>query len=157
MSSVLSVGKEEGGQFSRPDAVGSSHAHFMKYVVVEWHAEPMVVKRSVFIASCAPVHTKEEARLFLEAMRKKYPKASHYTYGFRIGPTAGLEGMSDDREPAGTAGQKIRFVLQRREFTDTIVVVTRFYGGTKLGRGGLARAYAHACGQVLDEVAWEEN
>lgn len=129
----------------------------MKRVAKEGHTERMAVKRSVFIGSCAPVHSKEEAKRFLEAMRKKYPKASHYTYGFRIGPTAGFEGMSDDREPSGTAGRKILFVLQRREYTDTIVVVTRYYGGTKLGRGGLARAYARACGQVLDEAGFVEE
>ena len=136
---------------------GDSAADFMKRVAKEGHTEHIKVKRSVFIGSCAPVHSKEEAKRFLEAMRKKYPKASHYTYGFRIGPTAGFEGMSDDREPSGTAGRKILFVLQRREYTDTIVVVTRYYGGTKLGRGGLARAYARACGQVLDEVEWVEG
>ncbi|MCK5329092.1 MAG: YigZ family protein, partial [Candidatus Latescibacteria bacterium] len=61
----------------------------MKRVAKEGHTEPMVVKRSRFIGSSAPVHSKEEAKRFLETMRKKYPKASHYTYGFRIGPTAG--------------------------------------------------------------------
>ena len=129
----------------------------MKRVARVGHTDRIVIKRSVFIGSCEPVHSEKEAKRFLEQIKKKYPKASHYVYGFRIGPTAGFEGMSDDREPAGTAGRKILFVLQRREYTDTIVVVTRYYGGTPLGRGGLARAYARACGQVLDEVGLAEG
>jgi len=129
----------------------------MKRVARVGHTDRIVIKRSVFIGSCAPVHSEEEAKGFLEEVRKKHPKASHYVYGFRIGAAAGFEGMSDDREPAGTAGRKILFVLQRRGYTDTIVVVTRYYGGTKLGRGGLARAYARACGQVLDEVGLVEG
>ena len=121
----------------------------MKRVLKNHHTDRIAIKKSVFIGSCGPVTSKEEAERFLQRIRSTFPKASHYAYAYRLGPTAGYESMSDDREPSGTAGHKILFILQRREISETIVVVTRYYGGTPLGRGGLARAYAGACAEVL--------
>ena len=128
----------------------------MKRVLKDRHTDRIVIKKSVFIGSCGPVTSREGAEHFLQKIRAAFPKASHYAYAYRLGPTAGYESMSDGREPSGTAGRKILFVLQRREITDTIVVVTRYYGGTPLGRGGLARAYAGACAEVLKRAELEE-
>lgn len=128
----------------------------MKRVQKIHHTDRIGIKKSVFIGSCGPITSKEGAERFLQQIRTTFPKAGHYAYAYRLGPTAGYESMSDDREPSGTAGHKILFVMQRREITDTMVIVTRYYGGTPLGRGGLARAYAGACAEVLNQAALQE-
>lgn len=104
----------------------------------------IVEKKSRFIANAAPAGSEEEAAAFLESIRKKHYDARHHCSAFIIGRNRELVRSSDDGEPSGTAGRPILEVLLSKELTNTIVVVTRYFGGTLLGTGGLVRAYTEA-------------
>ena len=101
-------------------------------------------KKSRFIANVAPASTEGEATAFIEAMRKKYYDARHNCPAFIIGRNSELTRCSDDGEPSGTAGKPILEVLMGAGVTNVAVVVTRYFGGTLLGTGGLVRAYTQA-------------
>ena len=101
-------------------------------------------KKSVFIANTAPVQTEEEALAFIESMKKKYWDARHNCYAYVLGEKAQIVRFSDDGEPSGTAGKPILEVLLGMEVRNLVVVVTRYFGGTLLGTGGLVRAYTQA-------------
>ena len=103
--------------------------------------DQFVEKRSRFIGAIAPVSTEEEALAFLEARRELHREATHnvYVYTLREG---GLTRFSDDGEPSGTAGKPALDVLRGSGLVDVAIVVTRYFGGTLLGTGGLTRAYA---------------
>jgi uncharacterized YigZ family protein len=110
------------------------------------HRVETVVERSRFIATIAPARTTDEARDFIDAIRREFPDATHNCWAFVTGPpgsTAGI-GFSDAGEPHGTAGRPMLDVLLHSGIGDIAAVVTRWFGGVKLGRGGLARAYADA-------------
>lgn len=102
------------------------------------------VKGSRFLALLAPVETPEAALREVEVVRKTYHDATHHCFAYRIGPTGGRERFSDAGEPSGTAGKPILLALQHAELSDAVLIVTRYFGGTKLGVGGLRRAYADA-------------
>jgi len=104
----------------------------------------LVEKKSRFIATVAPVETEEEALEFIEKMKKKYWDARHNCYAYVIGQNQELMRFSDDNEPQGTAGKPMLDVLLGEEVHNTAVVVTRYFGGTLLGTGGLVRAYSGA-------------
>ena len=97
-------------------------------------------KKSRFIASVAPVSTEQEALDFIDSVRKKYYNARHNCTAFIIGRNRELTRCSDDGEPSGTAGKPILEVLLGADVTNVAVVVTRYFGGTLLGTGGLVRA-----------------
>lgn len=101
-------------------------------------------KKSRFIASIAPAASEEEAAAFIESVRKKYYDARHNCPAFIIGKNAELTRCSDDGEPGGTAGKPILEVLLGAGVTNVAAVVTRYFGGTLLGTGGLVRAYTQA-------------
>ena len=101
-------------------------------------------KKSRFIAETAHVETEEEAFAFLEGIRKRYYDARHHCYAFVLGPDGSQTRCSDDGEPSQTAGKPMLDVLTGSGLTDSIVVVTRYFGGTLLGTGGLVRAYSAA-------------
>ena len=107
------------------------------------------VKGSRFIADLVPVSTKTEVDHALAEIRKEFHDASHHSFAYRLGPESLLLRAADDGEPAGTAGKPILLVLTSRKITNVLLVVTRFFGGTKLGTGGLARAYAEAAQQAV--------
>lgn len=120
------------------------------------HTVETIVANSRFIATVTCVQSVEEARAFLGKIREQMPDASHHVYAFRIGyGNSVTEGMSDDGEPSGTAGPPVLSVLRGTDLGDVIVVVTRYFGGTKLGTGGLVRAYSDTARQVLGEVTIE--
>ncbi|MCB9915953.1 MAG: YigZ family protein [Planctomycetes bacterium] len=108
------------------------------------------VKGSRFLATVAPVRSPEEAQALLERVRKRYHDARHHGVAWRLGPGGARERFSDDGEPAGSTGRPILAELAGRELSDAIVVVTRWFGGTKLGVGGLVRAYGGAAAAALD-------
>jgi len=110
------------------------------------------VKRSRFIARAAHVETEDQARAFIEQARADHPKARHHCTAFVLDPRGQTQRFSDDGEPAGTAGAPILEALIGRELTDVVVVVTRYFGGTLLGAGGLVRAYGAAAAQALDAM-----
>ena len=113
-----------------------------------------VILRSHFISSAAPAATPEEARAFIAETRAEFADASHNCYAFVAGPpgSTGQIGMSDDGEPSGTAGRPMLAVLLGSGIGDIAVVVTRYYGGTKLGTGGLVRAYGGGVKAVLEAL-----
>lgn len=101
-------------------------------------------KKSRFIANVAPVQTEEEAAAFIEGMKKKYWDAKHNCYAYVLGERGQLARFSDDGEPSGTAGKPILEVLLGTGVRNVAIVVTRYFGGTLLGTGGLVRAYTQA-------------
>lgn len=127
-------------------------------IPAEFHRIETEVARSRFIASVAPVGTVEEARNFIAQIRAEMPDASHHVYAFRAGYGASItEGMSDDGEPTGTAGPPVLSVLRGSDIGDIALVVTRYFGGTKLGTGGLVRAYSEAAHVALNSLKIEEK
>ena len=113
-------------------------------IIYEGGSDEIVEKKSRFIAHVFPVHSEEEAAGHIEQIRKKYWDARHNCHAFVIGPNNEISRCSDDGEPSGTAGRPILEVLQGQEIHDVLVVVTRYFGGTLLGTGGLVRAYSQA-------------
>jgi uncharacterized YigZ family protein len=110
-------------------------------------------KRSRFISIAQPVSTPREAKKILSELREKYSDATHIVYAFRVGGTVREEyGMSDDGEPKGTAGKPVLEVLKGSGITDVLLAVIRYYGGTKLGTGGLVKAYTEAAQGALREL-----
>ena len=112
--------------------------------------EPPKVKGSRFIASLAPVATAAAAMAFVEARREEFRDATHNCFAWRLGLGRDAMRFSDDGEPSGTAGRPILQEVDGRQLTDVAVVVTRYYGGTKLGTGGLIRAYGGAAAAALE-------
>jgi uncharacterized YigZ family protein len=108
------------------------------------------VEGSRFIADVIPATSEEEAKEQLEQVRKQYFDATHHCYAYVIGGEKRTVRYSDDGEPSGTAGVKIHSAIEAKDLADILVVVTRYFGGTKLGVGGLGRAYFDAAVQVLD-------
>lgn len=112
--------------------------------VYEGGENEIVEKKSRFIATVIPAETEEDALNFIEAMKKKYWNATHNCYAYVIGERNELQRCSDDGEPGGTAGRPMLDVLLGEEIHNVAVVVTRYFGGTLLGTGGLVRAYSSA-------------
>lgn len=123
---------------------------FLPYrIVCEGGEGEIVEKKSRFIATILPVQSEEEAAAFIDSIRKKYYDARHHCPAFVIGQNKELTRCSDDGEPSGTAGKPILEVLLGEDLTNVVVVVTRYFGGTLLGTGGLVRAYTQAVKEGL--------
>ena len=112
------------------------------------------IKKSRFIARVAPVNTRDEVKDWLEKAHQDHPDARHICWAYQIGrPGSAAEAaMNDDGEPSGTAGKPILNVIQHKDMGDILVMVIRYFGGIKLGAGGLVRAYSGAAESVLSEV-----
>lgn len=111
----------------------------------------MIVVNSRFISVAGPVFSTEEAREFIQSVKRQYPDASHHVPAYVIGHgNSTVAYCSDDGEPSGSSGKPILSVLQGSGFGDAIIVVTRYFGGTKLGIGGLVHAYGDAAKSVLE-------
>jgi uncharacterized YigZ family protein len=117
----------------------------------------LVVKKSRFICTVQRVTSEDDARAHLLALKKHYWDASHNCSAWIIGPRGELRRSNDDGEPGGTAGAPMLHVLDTRGVTDTLAVVTRYFGGTLLGAGGLIRAYGQAVSNAIDEVSIVER
>ena len=100
-------------------------------------------RKSVFIGEAIPVSTEEEALAFIESIKKKYPDARHHVYAYVLRENSIMR-FSDDGEPQGTAGMPVLDIIRKNGLTNTAIVVTRYFGGTLLGTGGLVRAYTAA-------------
>lgn len=111
----------------------------------------IVEKKSRFIAHSAHVESEEEALAFIEQIKKQYWDARHNCHAFSVGVTNETARCSDDGEPAQTAGKPMLDVLMGQQLKNTVVVVTRYFGGTLLGTGGLVRAYSAAVQEGLKE------
>ncbi|MFG2116895.1 YigZ family protein [Streptomyces sp. NPDC048718] len=110
------------------------------------------INRSRFICALAPVASEEEAQAFVARIRREHPTATHNCFAYVIGADASVQKASDDGEPGGTAGVPMLQMLTRREMRYVAAVVTRYYGGVKLGAGGLIRAYGGVVGEALDAL-----
>lgn len=109
----------------------------------------IIEKKSKFIATVYPVQTVEEADLYMQQLRKKYYDATHNCFAYQIGDHNEFQRSSDDGEPQGTAGKPILEVLKGEQIKNTLICVTRYFGGTLLGTGGLVRAYGRAAKEGL--------
>ncbi|MGT2906862.1 YigZ family protein [Streptococcus dentiloxodontae] len=110
------------------------------------------IKKSRFICHLKRIKTEEEGRDFIAQIKKTHYKASHSCSAMIIGENSLLKRSSDDGEPSGTAGIPMLTVLEKQGLTNTVAVVTRYFGGTKLGAGGLIRAYSGSVAHALNEV-----
>jgi uncharacterized YigZ family protein len=116
------------------------------------------VSNSRFLATAGPSASVAEARAFIAELRAEMPDASHHVYAYIVGHGATTTlGMSDDGEPSGTAGRPVMSVLRGSGLGDVVLVVTRYFGGTLLGTGGLVHAYGDAARAVLEVLPREEK
>lgn len=115
------------------------------YLTVKKSAEArLVIRKSLFISYVERVDSEEAALAFIESIRRKHWDATHNCYAYIIGDQGDIKRFSDDGEPSGTAGKPILNVLERLDLTNTVIVVTRYFGGIMLGAGGLIRAYGES-------------
>ena len=110
------------------------------------------IKKSRFICHAKRVYSEEEARAFINAIKKEHYKATHNCSAFIVGERSEIKRTSDDGEPSGTAGVPMLGVLENHNLTNVCVVVTRYFGGIKLGAGGLIRAYAGSVALAVKEI-----
>lgn len=115
-----------------------------RFIIKEGGQGEIVEKKSRFIATVLPIDTEEEALQYIEKIKKKYWDARHNCFAFVIGSNNEIQRFSDDGEPQGTAGKPILETLLNENLHNTLIVVTRYFGGTLLGTGGLVRAYGQS-------------
>lgn len=119
------------------------------YTIEEVYTFEQIIKRSKFIGHLAPVTTVEEANAFLKTIRKTYYDATHNCYSYIIGKNGEYYKNSDDGEPSQTAGVVIYDALNKNNLTNVICIITRYFGGIKLGAGGLVRAYGSTTSETI--------
>ena len=129
-----------------------------RYLTVKEDGQSEIeIKKSRFICSFKRVTTEEEDKTFIQAVKKEHWKANHNCSAFVIGDKSEIQRSSDDGEPSGTAGIPMLEVLKKNELINVVAVVTRYFGGIKLGAGGLIRAYTQAVSHGLTEVGIVEG
>ncbi len=112
----------------------------------------VVIKRSRFIGQVFPAFSEEEALKYIESVKNEHSNATHNVYAYSVGVGTFAERASDDGEPKGTAGYPILDVIKKRDLRNVVCIVTRYFGGTKLGAGGLVRAYSNTASMALDKA-----
>lgn len=117
----------------------------------------LIIKKSRFICTLARTETEEEAQQFIDKLKKEHWKANHNCSAYLIGEDGLIQRASDDGEPSGTAGVPMLEVLKKNSLQNVTAVVTRYFGGTKLGAGGLIRAYSGAVSETLKELGIVEK
>jgi uncharacterized YigZ family protein len=132
-----------------PASIRSLHEPF------EYELDP--IKGSRFLACLAPVADEAEAKAFVASVRERFKDARHHCFAWRLGPGGESTRSSDDGEPSGSAGRPILMQLEGHGVTDLACVVVRWFGGVKLGVGGLVRAYGGAAGKALDRAPMAER
>lgn len=130
-----------------------------KFLTVAKPAKSLyVVKKSKFISTVEPVNSVLQAEEFINKMKKKYWDATHNVYAYNIGLDDNIQKCSDDGEPSGTAGKPVLDIIKSRDIKNVLVVVTRYFGGIKLGANGLIRAYSESAkiglnnAQIIEKV-----
>lgn len=124
-----------------------------KFIPAKFCSNEIQILKSRFIAECQCVYSPEESKFFVDEVKKRYPDATHHVPAFIIRDGNNIiSHSSDDGEPSGTAGRPMLSVLSGSDFINICVVVTRYFGGVKLGTGGLARAYSDSVKQLLLKV-----
>lgn len=106
-------------------------------------------KKSVFIGSCRRVETEEEARAFIDKVRSTYKEARHHVYAYSLGENENIQRYSDDGEPQGTGGLPVLDVIRKSGLRNSVIVVTRYFGGVLLGASGLTRAYIRGAADAI--------
>ncbi|RBP91519.1 putative YigZ family protein [Cytobacillus firmus] len=119
------------------------------YTVKGYGENEIEIERSRFIAHVARAETTDEALEFIQKIKKKHSNATHNCSAYLIGENDQIQKANDDGEPSGTAGVPILEVLKKKKLKDTVVVITRYFGGIKLGAGGLIRAYGNATSEGI--------
>lgn len=116
------------------------------------------IKKSEFLGFAYPIETRDQLMFHVEQLREQYPDARHVCYGYIIGDPNNTTsaGFDDDGEPSGTAGKPILNVLQHKAIGNCVVIVVRYFGGIKLGAGGLTRAYSGTAQAVVDQMTLRE-
>lgn len=128
------------------------------YNTVKGYGEHEInIERSRFITYVTRAETEEEAQEFITSIKKKHHDANHNCSAYMIGENNLIQKANDDGEPSGTAGVPMLEVLKKRDLKDTVVVVTRYFGGIKLGAGGLIRAYGRATSEGLNATGIVER
>ncbi len=127
------------------------------YTVKEYGENEIEIERSRFIAHVARAETADEALDFIQKIKKKHSNATHNCSAYLIGENDQIQKANDDGEPSGTAGVPILEVLKKKKLKDTVVVITRYFGGIKLGAGGLIRAYGRATSEGLQATGIVER
>ena len=123
-----------------------------QYKTIHQYGEgEMIINKSRFIGYSKPIESEEEAIEFIEEIKTKHKDATHNVFAYVVGEDSIIQRYSDDGEPNGTAGIPIIEILKKEELRNTVVVVTRYFGGIKLGVGGLVRAYIKGAKLGLDE------
>ncbi|MBS4213131.1 YigZ family protein [Neobacillus rhizophilus] len=129
-----------------------------RYLTVKEYGEHEInIQKSRFIAQLKRVESEQDAQEFIQAIKKKHWNATHNCSAYLIGEHDQIQKANDDGEPSGTAGVPILEVLKKRQLKDTVVVITRYFGGIKLGAGGLIRAYGKATSEGLEAVGVVER
>ena len=135
----------------------ASYKTLHKYGVDEY-----IIEKSTFIGYAKPIKTEEEAVDFINEIKKKHKDATHNVWAYTVGENMNIQRYSDDGEPQGTAGIPTLEVIKKEDLRDVVVVVTRYFGGIKLGAGGLVRAYTKGAkvgieaGIVIEKVKYTE-
>ena len=128
----------------------------------EFGTDEITIEKSVFIGYAKPIKSEEEALEFINEIKKKHKDATHNVWAYTVGKNMNIQRYSDDGEPQGTAGIPTLEVIKKEDLRDVVVVVTRYFGGTKLGAGGLVRAYTKGAklglesGKIIYKVMHQE-
>ena len=128
----------------------------------DYGSDEVTIEKSLFIGYAKPVETEEEARSFIDEIRAKHKDATHNVWAYVIGQNMNIQRYSDDREPQGTAGIPTLEVIKKEGLCNVVVVATRYFGGIKLGAGGLVRAYTKTAkigleaGQIVEKMPFVE-
>ena len=134
----------------------------MYKTVHEFGQDEVIIEKSTFIGYAKPVNTEEEAVEFINEIKKKHKDARHNVWAYTIGQNMNIQRYSDDGEPQGTAGIPTLEVIKKEDLRDVAVVVTRYFGGIKLGAGGLVRAYTKGAkigleaAKIIEKVMFQE-
>ncbi|MGX9755088.1 YigZ family protein [Clostridioides difficile] len=128
----------------------------------EFGTDEITIEKSVFIGYAKPIQSEEEAVEFVNEIKKKHKDANHNVWAYTVGQNMNIQRYSDDGEPQGTAGIPTLEVIKKEDLRDVVVVVTRYFGGIKLGAGGLVRAYTKGAklglesGKIISKVMYQE-
>ncbi|MBN8048665.1 MULTISPECIES: YigZ family protein [Paraclostridium] len=128
----------------------------------EFGTDEITIEKSRFIGYAKPIKTEEEAVEFINEIKKKHKDARHNVWAYTVGKSMNIQRYSDDGEPQGTAGIPTLEVIKKEDLRDVVVVVTRYFGGIKLGAGGLVRAYTKGAkigleaGKIIEKIMYQE-
>ncbi|CEN80336.1 YigZ family protein [Paraclostridium sordellii] len=128
----------------------------------EFGVDEIIIEKSTFIGYAKPISTEEEAVEFINEIKKKHKDATHNVWAYTVGQNMNIQRYSDDGEPQGTAGIPTLEVIKKEDLRDVVVVVTRYFGGIKLGAGGLVRAYTKGAkigleaAKIIEKINYQE-